>query len=178
MQIKQHRLTGVKYLASEYYNQRPNNEISLLVIHCISLPEGCFGLPHIDELFSGKLDCSADPSFKDLQDLQVSAHLLINRQGEVTQYVDFDKRAWHAGVSSFEGREGCNDYSIGIELEGTDKSEYTKAQYQGLIEVSQLLLKHYPKLTKQRIVAHSDIAPGRKTDPGEHFDWSAYLEAL
>ncbi|BEU04705.1 N-acetyl-anhydromuranmyl-L-alanine amidase [Agarivorans sp. OAG1] len=178
MQIKQHRLTGVKWLESEFYNQRPNDEISLLVIHCISLPEGCFGLPHIDELFCGKLNCSADPSFKDLQGLEVSAHLMINRSGEVTQYVDFDKRAWHAGVSSFEGREGCNDYSIGIELEGTDHSEYTKQQYQSLIKVSQLLLRQYPKLTKQRIVAHSDIAPGRKTDPGEYFDWSAYLEAL
>ncbi|WP_220720293.1 1,6-anhydro-N-acetylmuramyl-L-alanine amidase AmpD [Agarivorans litoreus] len=178
MQIKQHRLTGAKWLESAFYNQRPNNEISLLVIHCISLPEGCFGLPHIDQLFTGSLDCSADPSFKDLQGLEVSAHLLINRAGEVTQYVAFDKRAWHAGVSCYQGREGCNDFSIGIELEGTDSSEYTKAQYQGLIEVSQLLLKHYPKLTKQRIVAHSDIAPGRKTDPGEHFDWSAYLEAL
>ncbi|WP_163134767.1 1,6-anhydro-N-acetylmuramyl-L-alanine amidase AmpD [Agarivorans sp. Alg241-V36] len=178
MQIKQHRLTGVKWLGSQFYNQRPNDEISLLVIHCISLPEGCYGLPHIDELFCGKLDCSADPSFNDLQGLEVSAHLLIERDGGVTQYVDFDKRAWHAGVSGFEGRKGCNDFAIGIELEGTDYSEYTEQQYQSLIKVSQLLLRHYPKLTKQRIVAHSDIAPGRKTDPGDHFDWSSYLKAL
>ncbi len=179
MQVnQQHCLESVRRLDSPFYNQRPSDEISLLVIHCISLPEGQYGSPYIDDLFTGCLDCQAHPSFAELQGLQVSAHLLIERSGKVTQYVPFNLRAWHAGVSSYAGREGCNDFSIGIELEGCDSQGYSEAQYQSLVEVSQALIKHYPLLNKQGIVAHSDIAPLRKTDPGPLFDWPRYLAAL
>jgi len=175
---QQHWLEPVRALNSPFYNQRPSDEISLLVIHCISLPEGQYGLSYIDDLFTGCLDCQAHPSFNELQGLEVSAHLLIDRQGVVTQYVPFNLRAWHAGVSSYAGREGCNDFSIGIELEGCDSQAYSDAQYHALIEVSKVLLKRYPLLNKQGIVAHSDIAPSRKTDPGPFFDWPRYLAAL
>ncbi len=175
---QQHYLEPVARRESPFFNQRPSDEISLLVIHCISLPEGQYGLPYIDDLFCGRLDCLADPSFADLQSLEVSAHLFIDRLGKVTQYVPFNLRAWHAGVSCFAGREGCNDFSIGIELEGCDTQAYSDAQYQTLSEVSQVLLKRYPLLNKQRIVAHSDIAPSRKTDPGPLFDWPRYLASL
>lgn len=152
--------------------------VDLLVIHCISLPEGCYGTEHIQKLFTGCLDCTAHESFNDLQGLQVSAHFVIRRDGEVEQYVPVHKRAWHAGVSSFEGREGCNDFSIGIELEGTDHSSFSKKQYSALIALTKAIQQLYPQITRQRIVGHSDIAPGRKTDPGSAFDWKRYLDAL
>ena len=168
-----------KQYASPYFNERPEGvAVSLLVIHCISLPEGVFGGKQIEHLFMGCLDCGEHETFEQLKGLEVSAHCVIRRDGSIEQYVPFNKRAWHAGVSSFEGVEACNDYSIGIELEGTDKSAYTKAQYIALAKLTQYLLNHYPQLSKQRIVAHSDIAPGRKTDPGERFDWNNYLSLL
>lgn len=175
--------TGVykeaKQIRSPYFNDRPiGTEISLLVIHCISLPEGIYGGLQVEQLFTGCLDCSAHESFADLQGLEVSAHCVIRRDGNIEQYVPFDKRAWHAGISSFDGVKACNDYSIGIELEGTDKSVYTKAQYRTLAEVSRQLISYYPQLTKQRITAHSEIAPGRKSDPGYLFDWGYYLALI
>jgi len=148
------------------------------VIHNISLPAGCFGLPYIEQLFLGTLDTEADPSFAELKGLEVSAHFLIRRDGELRQYVSVDQRAWHAGVSNFAGRSGCNDFAVGIELEGTDDSGFTEAQYHKLITLSQSLRLAYPDITKERIVGHSDIAPGRKTDPGPGFDWQRYLQAL
>ncbi|MFV0597595.1 1,6-anhydro-N-acetylmuramyl-L-alanine amidase AmpD [Shewanella sp.] len=163
---------------SPHFNRRPFGEISLLVIHNISLPAGCFGLPYIDQLFQGCLDTEADESFTDLVGLQVSAHFLIRRDGECVQYVSCEDRAWHAGVSRYGERENCNDFSIGIELEGTDTEPYTAAQYQQLIELTQALLAQYPALSAQRIVGHCDIAPMRKTDPGPSFDWERYLTAL
>ncbi len=179
MKIENHSLVSVNHVASPFFNERPNpDDISLLVIHNISLPAGCFGLPYIDDLFSGTLDCSADPSFEDLRGVEVSAHCLIKRDGSITQYVPFDKRAWHAGVSSFDGRSGCNDFSIGIELEGTDDIAYSDAQYESLIVVANCLIKHYPKILKQRITGHSDIAPGRKTDPGASFNWQRFRQGL
>ncbi|TEW51390.1 1,6-anhydro-N-acetylmuramyl-L-alanine amidase AmpD [Psychromonas algicola] len=172
-------LDSAIYIESPFYNQRPQGtEINLLVIHCISLPEGQFGTEHIQNLFTGKLDCCADPSFACLQGLEVSAHCVIRRDGIVEQYVPFHERAWHAGVSSFEGREGCNDFSIGIELEGTDCSEYTDLQYQALVNTTQQIQVNYPSITLPRIVGHSDIAPGRKTDPGSGFDWERYFSKL
>jgi len=172
-------LDSAIYIESPFYNQRPQGtEINLLVIHCISLPEGQFGTEHIQNLFTGKLDCCADPSFACLQGLEVSAHCVIRRDGTVEQYVPFHERAWHAGVSSFEGREGCNDFSIGIELEGTDCSEYTDLQYQALVNTTQQIQVNYPSITLPRIVGHSDIAPGRKTDPGSGFDWERYFSKL
>jgi AmpD protein len=145
--------------------------IDLIVIHGISLPAGEFGGPWIDDLFLGRLDCQAHPSFADLQGLRVSSHFLIRRHGELIQYVPLHRRAWHAGISSFEGRQSCNDFSIGIELEGTDDLPYTCMQYQQLKQLCRRLMRIYPAITTQRIVGHADIAPGRKTDPGPAFDW-------
>jgi len=170
---------NARQIPSPFCNQRPaGSEISLLVIHCISLPEGCYGGREIESLFTGCLDCRADPSFSDLEGLEVSAHCVIRRDGEIEQYVPFEKRAWHAGVSCFAGIDGCNDYSIGIELEGTDKTAYTEDQYQSLATLTQKIQQRYPAISKQRIVAHSEIAPGRKTDPGSGFDWVYYFSLL
>ncbi|GLS89374.1 N-acetyl-anhydromuranmyl-L-alanine amidase [Psychromonas marina] len=164
---------------SPYFNHRPEGvQISLLVIHCISLPEGVYGGKQVEQLFTGCLDCNEHETFADLNGLEVSAHCVIRRDGHVEQYVPFVKRAWHAGVSRFNNVEACNDYSIGIELEGTDKSEYTQAQYMALAKLTDYLIYHYPQLTKQRITGHSDIAPGRKNDPGECFDWQHYFSLL
>lgn len=178
MKIKQGWLTGVRKVPSTHCNERPDDEApSLLVIHNISLPPGEFGGPWIDRLFTGTLPPDAHPYFADIAALKVAAHCLIRRDGEIVQYVSFDKRAWHAGVSQFRGRENCNDFSIGIELEGTDSEPYTGAQYRALQQVTQLLLQHYP-LTPSRITGHSDIAPVRKTDPGPAFDWDYYRQLL
>ncbi|WP_337841337.1 1,6-anhydro-N-acetylmuramyl-L-alanine amidase AmpD [Rheinheimera sp.] len=164
---------------SPHYNDRPQGTVvSLLVIHCISLPAGNFGTPYIHDLFMGQLDYEADPSFASLAGVQVSAHLVIFRDGTVHQYVPFNKRAWHAGQSEFQGQANCNDYSIGIELEGTEQVPYTEAQYQSLIQVTALLCRFYPGITAERIVGHQQIAPGRKTDPGASFDWGRYLQAV
>jgi AmpD protein len=146
-------------------------EPDLIVIHGISLPPGEFGGPWIDRLFCNELPPDAHPYFEQVARLSVSAHLLVRRDGEPVQYVPFHRRAWHAGVSSWQGRERCNDYSIGIELEGTDSLPYESAQYAMLGRVIALLCRSYPTLTPARIVGHSDVAPGRKSDPGMSFDW-------
>ena len=153
-------------------------DISLLVIHNISLPPNEFGGPYIDQLFGGCLNPDDHPFFKEIAGIRVSSHLLVRRDGEVVQYVPLHKRAWHAGVSSFDGREKCNDFSIGIELEGADDIPYENVQYQVLVQLTRLLLKAYPDITPERITGHSDIAPGRKTDPGPAFDWKYYRELL
>lgn len=176
MIIEQHRLTNAKQIPSPNYDDRPNPvDISLLVIHCISLPPGEFDNPYIDQLFCNVLDPDAHPYFKEIHQLTVSAHLLIKRDGSCIQYVPFNKRAWHAGKSSYQGKERCNDFSIGIELEGTESIPYTEAQYIQLAEVIDSLLKAYPNLSKQQITGHSDIAPGRKNDPGASFDWQRII---
>ncbi len=175
MEIKNHLLVPCRHSSSPNWGDRPDGEeISLLVIHNISLPPGQFGGTYIDDLFCNRLDCDAHPYFEALRELRVSAHLLIDRAGQVTQYVPFDKRAHHAGVSRFQGREQCNDFSIGIELEGTDDDLFTAAQYDRLAEITRLLMVAYPGITANRIAGHSDIAPGRKTDPGPFFDWENY----
>ncbi len=175
MEIINHLLVPSRQEPSPNCGDRPEGEaISLLVIHNISLPPGQFGGPYIDDLFCNRLDCSAHPYFDALRELRVSAHLLIDRAGQVTQYVPFDKRAHHAGVSSFKGREQCNDFSIGIELEGTDDDPFTAAQYDSLAQITRLLMAAYPGITAERIAGHSDIAPERKTDPGPCFDWEKY----
>lgn len=176
--IDQGVLQGVRLLPSPNFNERPEGEISLLVIHNISLPPGQFGSASIEQLFTNQLDWDADPYFQQIRGLEVSAHLLIDRSGEVTQFVPFDKRAWHAGASCYDGRENCNDFSIGIELEGTDDLPYTQAQYKQLIRVSEALMSTYPAITKERITGHQHIAPGRKTDPGHLFEWDFYLNKL
>lgn len=149
----------------------------MLVIHNISLPPGEFGGPYIDQLFTGTLDPHAHPYFQDISHLRVSAHCLIRRDGCIVQYVPFDQRAWRAGVSQFAGRERCNDFSIGIELEGTDTLPFTQEQYQQLARITQLLLDIYP-IMPPRITGHSDIAPLRKTDPGPAFDWQHYHQLI
>ncbi|OEY68917.1 N-acetyl-anhydromuranmyl-L-alanine amidase [Rheinheimera salexigens] len=169
---------------SPHCDARPaDTVVSVLVIHNISLPAGQFAPnpeqhAYVDDLFMGTLDTTAEPGFTDLAGLKVSAHCVIWRDGRVFQYVPFAKRAWHAGVSQFDGRERCNDFSIGIELEGTDNLPYTDAQYQSLIMLTKQIMQFYPAITPQRIIGHSDIAPGRKTDPGPAFDWARYQTAI
>ncbi len=174
-----HWLDAAQRIPSPNCNPRPAGiDISLLVIHNISLPAGEFGGDGIEQLFTNCLDCSAHPTFEALRGVEVSSHLLINRRGEISQFVAFNQRAWHAGESTFAGRSACNDFSIGIELEGTDNCLYTERQYQVLSVVTQQLMVDYPKITLDNIVGHSDIAPGRKTDPGSAFDWGYYLGCL
>ncbi len=163
-------LVDAAFLPSPHHDLRPLGvEPELIVVHGISLPPGEFGGAWIDDLFMGRLDPAAHPYFAGIAHLRVSAHLLIRRDGAVTQYVPFHLRAWHAGASSFEGRAGCNDFSIGIELEGTDDLPYAEAQYASLARLIAALQQAYPSL--RAIAGHADIAPGRKTDPGASFDW-------
>jgi AmpD protein len=172
-------------LASAVQHPSPNQDerpagttISLLVIHNISLPPGQFGGPWIDDLFLNRLDTQVHDYFRGISQLRVSSHLLIQRTGELVQYVPFEKRAWHAGESSFNGEPNCNDYSIGIELEGTDDLPYTEPQYTSLLHATREIMRLYPAITPERITGHSQIAPGRKTDPGPSFDWSDYRRRL
>ena len=172
-------LTGVRRLFSPNCDARPDpQDISLLVIHGISLPPGRFGGPHVADLFLNRLDPAVHPFFAEIQDLRVSAHVFIRRGGGIIQFVPFAARAWHAGVSRFDGRERCNDFSIGIELEGTDERSYTRSQYRALARITRLLQRRYPAITPGRIVGHCDIAPGRKTDPGPYFDWRGFRQGL
>ena len=150
----------------------------LLVVHGISLPPGEFGGPEIEQLFTNRLDWDAHPYFQEIRGMEVSAHLLIRRDGEVVQFVPFTRRAWHAGESSFRGRTTCNDYSIGIELEGEDETPYSDEQYAALAEVTRAIAAAYPEISGREIAAHSDIAPGRKTDPGPAFDWLRLYDGL
>jgi AmpD protein len=156
-------------------DNRPDIEnISLLVIHSISLPPENFDNGYICDFFMNNLDPSLDPYFKKIANLRVSAHLLIDREGGFIQFVSFNDRAWHAGASIYNGLTNCNDFSIGIELVGSDSKPYTDAQYESLIKVTQEIIKRYPLIDKNRITGHSDIAPSRKTDPGPCFDWERY----
>jgi AmpD protein len=165
-------IIGARCLRSPNCDDRPaDSAIELIVIHNISLPPGDFGGPGIIDLFCNRLDPAAHPYYATIADLRVSAHLLIRRDGELIQFVPCAQRAWHAGISSWCGRGRCNDFSIGIELEGADDVPFEDAQYDRLAVVTRLLRAHYPIAD---IVGHSDIAPGRKTDPGPHFDWTRY----
>ena len=175
---KEHRLETARVCDSPNFSERSNKEISLLVIHNISLPPGQFGNNFIDQFFTNKLDPHEDPYFEDIYEMKVSSHLFIDREGLLTQFVPFDKAAWHAGVSEFKGRDNCNEFSIGIELEGTDNLEYTSNQYKTLIEVTKALMDDYPEIKADNIVGHKDIAPVRKTDPGDAFDWDLYKSSL
>jgi len=177
--LYKNRLQGVRQLDSPNQSCRGSgDQIELLIIHNISLPPGKFGTGCIDDFFCNRLDMDSHPYFRKIGDLQVSSHLLIDRHGMVTQYVPFDKKAWHAGESSFRGRSSCNDFSIGIELEGTDHEPFLPEQYETLVSVTNSLLREYPYLNLTRILGHSDVAPGRKTDPGPFFDWEGYKNAL
>ncbi|MEM7020940.1 MAG: 1,6-anhydro-N-acetylmuramyl-L-alanine amidase AmpD [Pseudomonadota bacterium] len=172
-------LIEAAHIPSPNFDERPENvKIDLIVIHNISLPPGEFGGHFIDQLFTNTLNPQEHPYFQTISTLRVSSHILIHRLGDVVQYVSFNKRAWHAGQSNYQGRERCNDFAIGIELEGTDDTPYTDAQYQQLALLIQLLWAHYPTLKPEHLTGHSDIAPGRKTDPGLAFDWPRLRQML
>jgi len=178
LQVDKGLLTDIEYHCSPNQDNRPDiDDITGIVIHNISLPPGEFGGDWIDDLFLNKLDPKAHPYFEKIAKVCVSAHLLIRRNGNIIQYVPFQQRAWHAGVSKWGDRERCNDFTIGIELEGCDVNPFEIEQYRQLVEIIQLLCKAYPKLTLANIKGHQDISPGRKTDPGPYFDWK-YLNEL
>jgi len=183
LKINQGWLDSVERQISPFFTPKNRlhtdvEDINLLVIHNISLPAGEFGNKNITALFLGQLDENIHPSFVDIASLQVSAHCLIQRDGHIIQYVSFNDKAWHAGVSSFKGKDKCNDFSIGIELEGTDDINYTDAQYQQLTKLSAILQTNYPLIVDENIVGHCDIAPQRKTDPGESFNWTFFRQNL
>ena len=172
-------LQEAEYIPSPNADARPDpNDISLLVLHGISLPPGEFGGGHIKAFFSNKLQSEQHPYFKTIHTLKVSAHLLIERSGVVIQFVPFHHRAWHAGLSFYKGRSRCNDFAVGIELESTDDSGCTVEQYSALEGLIPVLLDHYPNIKREAIVGHSDIAPNRKTDPGSGFDWQQLNQHL
>lgn len=182
-QVAQLRATGrfpdSRWSPSPNFGPRPENTaISLLVVHNISLPPGQFGGPHIEDFFCNRLERHAHPYFDEIADMQVSAHALVRRDGSVIQFVNCHDRAWHAGRSCFGVQEECNDFSIGIELEGADDIPYTEAQYQTLARLAELTIAAWPRVTPDRIAGHSDIAPGRKTDPGPAFHWSHFRSLL
>ena len=177
MIINNHLIADIKFLESPNFNTRPKDvSINLLVIHSISLPPKVYGNNHIENFFLNKLDHSLDPFYEEIRELKVSAHVLIKRDGEIIQFVPFNMRALHAGESSFEGRGNCNDYSIGIELEGADDDDFEEIQYDKLCEVTIALQDEYKNITKENIKGHSDVAPRRKKDPGLFFKWDRYLD--
>jgi len=177
MKITKHRLDGVEQVDCPNMDERSGDKITLIVIHNISLPAGHFGSSCIRRLFCNELDTTTHVDFSDLVDMRVSSHLFIRRDGSVLQFVPFNKRAWHAGESIFNGQSGCNDFSIGIELEGTDDSDFREVQYRRLAKITDQLLAQY-HIPLDNIVGHCDIAPGRKTDPGPQFDWIKFRKSL
>jgi AmpD protein len=174
-----HLVVGVRYAPSSNCDERPTDcSPTLIVIHNISLPPNEFGGPYIEQLFTNQLNSSDHPYFEEVKSHKVSAHVLIRREGELVQFVPFDQRAWHAGESCYQGQEHCNDFAIGIELEGTDYVPYEEVQYSVLATFVDCLRIAYPSLTKENIVGHSDIAPERKTDPGQVFNWDHFRSLL
>ncbi|TLZ19192.1 MAG: 1,6-anhydro-N-acetylmuramyl-L-alanine amidase AmpD [Gammaproteobacteria bacterium] len=172
-------LSGVRQVLSPNFDARPAGATpEVLIVHGISLPPGEFGGPWIDRLFTGTLPADGHPFFRDLATARLSAHALIRRDGLIVQYVPLGERAWHAGVSEYRGRSGCNDFSIGVELEGTDSTPYTDAQYQQLASLTLALLEAYASMSTDRIVGHADVAPDRKSDPWATFDWPRYRALL
>ena len=172
-------LAGTRQVLTPFLDDRPGGvRPDLILIHGISMPPGEFGGPWIDRLFTGNLPPDQHPFFREVAGLRVSSHVLVRRRGELVQYVPFHRRAWHAGVSEYQGRTGCNDFSIGIELEGTDELGYAEAQYESLAALIRSLIATYPSLSTERLAGHSDVAPGRKTDPGPAFSWERLRERL
>lgn len=180
MQIdSDHTLGSARQITSPNRDARPAGErISLVVIHAISLPPGHFVTKFIEELFTNSLDVNAHPSFDSLKDVRVSSHLLVDRDGQVIQFVPFDLRAWHAGQSSYRGRSNCNDFSIGIELEGTERDPFTDSQYETLVDLLKSLISTYPNIALGDIVGHNEIAGDRKCDPGPQFNWIRLMRSL
>lgn len=172
-------LRAARQVLSPHCDERPPGMApELIVVHGISLPPGEFGGPWIERLFTGGLSPDAHPYFATIAGLRVSAHVLVRRDGEAVQFVPFGLRAWHAGVSSWQGRPACNDFSVGIEMEGTDEGVYEAAQYRTLSALIAALCQAYPTLARERVVGHSDISPGRKSDPGPSFEWQLLRELL
>lgn len=167
-----------EWFPSPNFGPRPTPEISLIVIHNISLPPGKYGGGYIHRFFQNNLPEEDDEYFKKISSMQVSSHLLIERSGKLSQFVELGCRAWHAGVSSYLERENCNDFSIGIELEGCDYEAFTEEQYYALAQVCCVLIDRYPDINTDRITGHSDISPGRKTDPGPFFNWGYFYHIL
>ena len=179
MEIDKHLFKNIKFLKSPNFNNRPKEEdIRLIVIHSISLPPNKYGGDYVEKFFLNSLNTAYHESFKEIEDLKVAPHLYINRTGEIIQFVPFDKRSWHAGESIFNGVNNCNDFSIGIELEGSDNDIFTEVQYNSLAMVTKEIMKEYPLISKDCITGHSNIAPGRKTDPGNKFDWEKFLQLV
>lgn len=177
--IEDHWLVGATPIYSPNCEERPSHQhINMLVIHAISLPPGEYGGDHINDLFTNNLNPDYHPYFRKIANYRVSAHLLIRRDGRLVQYVPFNMRAWHAGESCFQGENNCNDFSIGIELEGVDDGPFEMIQYRHLARVTRVIMETYPGITRDRIVGHSDISPGRKTDPGTGFDWNLYRQLI
>jgi len=172
-------LCAARQCISPNCDERPVDcEIDLLIIHNISLPPGQFGGNWVDRFFCNDLPADGHPFFAEIYKQRVSSHFFVRRNAEIVQYVPLQKRAWHAGVSQFKGRSACNDFSVGIELEGTDDTAYTDAQYQVLEQLTKAIMQAQPAITSQRIAGHCDIAPQRKTDPGAAFDWMRYQRSL
>ena len=176
--ICDHWLVNAQRCPSPNYNQRPDGEVSLLVIHNISLPPKQYGGGFVEDFFCNQLDAKAHPYFRDIAELKVSSHLFIRRDGSVVQFVPFNQRAWHAGQSCYSGRDNCNDFSIGIELEGCDDEPYADIQYTELASITDALMQAYPNITAERITGHEFIAPRRKTDPGRAFKWQRLFSRL
>jgi AmpD protein len=172
MNIKKHLIENIKFLQSPNFDIRPKKiDISLIVIHSISLPPTIFGNEYVENFFLNKLEIADNEYINSIKDMKVSSHIYIKRTGEIIQFVPFDKRAWHAGESSYKNVKNCNDYSIGIELEGCEDISFEDIQYNKLSEIIDCLIQNYPNINSERIVSHSEIAPGRKSDPGPLFDW-------
>ena len=179
MLIEDHLLKSAKQIQSPNYSERLNeDDINLIVIHSISLPPGKYDNSYIEEFFCNKLSVNENKYFESISDLKVSSHILIKRDGKIIQFVPFNKKAWHAGESVFKGRLNCNEFSIGIELEGCEEDDFTQNQYKNLVNICLTLFKYYPEITRQNVVGHSEIAPGRKTDPGKNFNWEYLRENL
>ena len=171
LEVNEHWLNVAQKCPSPNFNQRPSNEVSLLVVHNISLPPKQYGGPYVEDFFCNRLDASVHPYFCEISQLEVSSHLFIRRDGSIIQFVPFNQRAWHAGLSHYAGRDNCNDFSIGIEMEGCDDDAYSEEQYISLQKTTQALMLAYPQITSDRITGHEFISPGRKTDPGRAFKW-------
>ena len=165
----------MRYLPSPHYNDRPDAmDVDMIVLHAISLPAGTLSMQYVEQLFLGTLDISLHPSFTDLEGIRVSAHFVVDRQGGITQFVPCRQRAWHAGQSSWQGRDHCNDYAIGIEIIGDEQTPFTAAQYRETARLCRSLVQVYPTIQRERIVGHQDVAPGRKWDPGKQWQWGHF----
>jgi AmpD protein len=176
--VNNHWLNIAQKSPSPNFNARPDGEISLVVVHNISLPPKQYGGPFVEDFFCNRLEVSADPYFAEISHLEVSSHLFIRRDGSIIQFVPFNQRAWHAGLSHYSGRDNCNDFSIGIEMEGCDDEAYCNEQYISLQQVTRVLMLAYPLISSDRITGHEFISPRRKTDPGSAFKWQRLFSDL